>query len=305
MTRTQSGTVISTAPKTQLAMQTTSGASNWASRKSSSIAPNTAVALNSLGTCQPPLRDLAPKMARKPRVGAGASGDRRGRLGGARAEVHGEHVELADRPRVEGPVHQVAVLLDGEPAVRRRGREHLEHAITVGVGRPGRRHGLRNHVGHASSLPTVPAHRRCALRRRTTPNLRVEAGVVGDRDRRSWARSGCVRQSVSVYLRIMATTDLVLDALGDPTRRAVFERVLRGPVAVGMIASGLPVSRPAVSQHLGVLKRAGLVVDRPSGRHRVYEACPTPSHRSATTSTRSGTRRWRRSATPPSEEARR
>jgi DNA-binding transcriptional ArsR family regulator len=72
----------------------------------------------------------------------------------------------------------------------------------------------------------------------------------------------------------MATPGTVLDALGDPTRRAVFERVLRGPVAVGTIASGLPVSRPAVSQHLGVLKRAGLVVDRPSGRHRVYEVVP-------------------------------
>ena len=74
ITRTQSGTVISMAPKTQLATQTTSGASNCASRKSSSTAPNTAVALNSLGTCQPPLRDLAEKMARKPRVGAEASG---------------------------------------------------------------------------------------------------------------------------------------------------------------------------------------------------------------------------------------
>ncbi len=72
----------------------------------------------------------------------------------------------------------------------------------------------------------------------------------------------------------MTTPGTVLDALGDPTRRAVFERILRGPVAVGEIAGGLPVSRPAVSQHLGVLKRAGLVVDRPSGRQRVYEVVP-------------------------------
>jgi DNA-binding transcriptional ArsR family regulator len=72
----------------------------------------------------------------------------------------------------------------------------------------------------------------------------------------------------------MATPGTALEALGDPTRRAVFERVLRGPIAVGPLASGLPVSRPAVSQHLSVLKRAGLVVDRRHGRHRVYEAVP-------------------------------
>jgi DNA-binding transcriptional ArsR family regulator len=72
----------------------------------------------------------------------------------------------------------------------------------------------------------------------------------------------------------MATPGTALDALGDPTRRAVFERVLCGPIVVGELARGLPVSRPAVSQHLSVLKRAGLVVDRPRGRHRVYEAVP-------------------------------
>lgn len=62
-----------------------------------------------------------------------------------------------------------------------------------------------------------------------------------------------------------------LDALGDPTRRAVFERLAGGPLAVVDIAKTLPVSRPAVSQHLRVLKDAGLVVDRALGTRRVYE----------------------------------
>ena len=65
-----------------------------------------------------------------------------------------------------------------------------------------------------------------------------------------------------------------LNALGDPTRRAVFERLARGPVAVGEIADGLPVSRPAVSQHLKVLKTAGLVVDRREGNRRLYAVDP-------------------------------
>jgi DNA-binding transcriptional ArsR family regulator len=60
-------------------------------------------------------------------------------------------------------------------------------------------------------------------------------------------------------------------ALGDPTRRAIFERLVEGPHAVGELALDLPVSRPAVSQHLKVLKAAGLVVDRPAGKQRIYE----------------------------------
>ena len=64
------------------------------------------------------------------------------------------------------------------------------------------------------------------------------------------------------------------DALGDPTRRAVFERLAAGPLAVGEIASGLPVSRPAVSQHLKVLKGAGLVTDSPAGNRRLYAVDP-------------------------------
>ncbi len=63
-------------------------------------------------------------------------------------------------------------------------------------------------------------------------------------------------------------------ALADPTRRRVFERLKSGPRAVGEIARGLPVSRPAVSQHLKVLKEAGLVADRPEGTRRVYSIDP-------------------------------
>jgi DNA-binding transcriptional ArsR family regulator len=63
-------------------------------------------------------------------------------------------------------------------------------------------------------------------------------------------------------------------ALGDPTRRAIFERLADQPRAVGELASELPVSRPAVSQHLRVLKDARLVVDRPAGNRRIYQLDP-------------------------------
>jgi DNA-binding transcriptional ArsR family regulator len=61
-------------------------------------------------------------------------------------------------------------------------------------------------------------------------------------------------------------------ALGDGTRRAIFERVVERPRAVTELARELPVSRPAVSQHLKVLKSAGLVIDRPAGKQRIYQA---------------------------------
>jgi DNA-binding transcriptional ArsR family regulator len=64
------------------------------------------------------------------------------------------------------------------------------------------------------------------------------------------------------------------DALGDPTRRAIFERVVARPRAVGELAADLPVTRPAVSQHLKVLKDAGLVADRRDGNRRIYQADP-------------------------------
>jgi DNA-binding transcriptional ArsR family regulator len=63
-------------------------------------------------------------------------------------------------------------------------------------------------------------------------------------------------------------------ALADPTRREVFERLAAGPRSVGELAAHLPVSRPAVSQHLRVLKDAGLVTDRPEGARRVYQIDP-------------------------------
>jgi DNA-binding transcriptional ArsR family regulator len=63
-------------------------------------------------------------------------------------------------------------------------------------------------------------------------------------------------------------------ALGDPTRRAIFERIADRQRSVGELARELPVSRPAVSQHLKVLKDAGLVVDRPAGNRRIYQLNP-------------------------------
>jgi DNA-binding transcriptional ArsR family regulator len=63
-------------------------------------------------------------------------------------------------------------------------------------------------------------------------------------------------------------------ALGDPTRRAIFERLADRPRAVGELAGELPVSRPAVSQHLRVLKDARLVIDRRAGNRRIYQLDP-------------------------------
>ena len=72
----------------------------------------------------------------------------------------------------------------------------------------------------------------------------------------------------------MAFQSPVFSALADPTRRAIFERLGSGPLPVVAIARGLPVSRPAVSQHLKVLKDAGLVQDRAAGTRRVYHIDP-------------------------------
>lgn len=65
-----------------------------------------------------------------------------------------------------------------------------------------------------------------------------------------------------------------LTALADPTRRAVFERLRAGPCPVNVIAAGLPVSRPAVSQHLKVLRDAGLVAQHSEGTRRIYAVRP-------------------------------
>jgi DNA-binding transcriptional ArsR family regulator len=82
-------------------------------------------------------------------------------------------------------------------------------------------------------------------------------------------------EEVSVYLPFVATYQVNRwTALGDPTRRAIFERLADHPRAVGELAGELPVSRPAVSQHLKVLKDAGLVVDRAAGNRRIYQLNP-------------------------------
>ncbi|HEY9554864.1 MAG TPA: metalloregulator ArsR/SmtB family transcription factor [Allosphingosinicella sp.] len=63
-------------------------------------------------------------------------------------------------------------------------------------------------------------------------------------------------------------------ALADPTRRAIFEQLVEHPSSVGELARALPVSRPAVSQHLKVLKEAGFVTDTPAGKQRIYRVDP-------------------------------
>jgi DNA-binding transcriptional ArsR family regulator len=73
---------------------------------------------------------------------------------------------------------------------------------------------------------------------------------------------------------VSAYAERVLDALGDSTRRTVFKRLRAGARSVGEIARGMNVSRPAVSQHLKVLKAAGLVVDRAEGTRRLYAVNP-------------------------------
>jgi DNA-binding transcriptional ArsR family regulator len=65
--------------------------------------------------------------------------------------------------------------------------------------------------------------------------------------------------------------EVQLDALGDATRRGILARLLSGPLPVGELAKGFPVSRPAISQHLRLLKQADLVIDRVAGTRRVYQ----------------------------------
>jgi DNA-binding transcriptional ArsR family regulator len=72
----------------------------------------------------------------------------------------------------------------------------------------------------------------------------------------------------------MTNQEAKLDALGDPTRRAILAKLLDGPLAVGELAKDFPVSRPAISQHLKLLKDANLVIDRAEGTRRVYQLHP-------------------------------
>jgi DNA-binding transcriptional ArsR family regulator len=73
----------------------------------------------------------------------------------------------------------------------------------------------------------------------------------------------------------VSTNGIVLDALGDWTRRQIFDALKNGPQSVGELAARMPVSRPAVSQHLRVLKDAGLVLDTKDGTRRIYRVDPS------------------------------
>jgi DNA-binding transcriptional ArsR family regulator len=68
----------------------------------------------------------------------------------------------------------------------------------------------------------------------------------------------------------------LFSAIADPTRRAIVQRVARGALSAGDLATGFRISRPAVARHVGVLKRAGLLRERREGRHRFYELNPLP-----------------------------
>lgn len=110
------------------------------------------------------------------------------------------------------------------------------------------------------------------LRRRGRPARRLEDGFP-ERQRADLSLSTRLRStSVSGTLRFVVTDGVAnaWDTLGDPTRRAIVERLAVSPCAVGELASELPVSRPAVSQHLKVLKDAGLVSEEPAGTRRIY-----------------------------------
>jgi DNA-binding transcriptional ArsR family regulator len=74
---------------------------------------------------------------------------------------------------------------------------------------------------------------------------------------------------------VMTNGAAMLAALGDPSRQAILDQLADGPRAVGQIAAALPISRPAVSQHLKVLKDVGLVIDRSDGTRRLYQVDPT------------------------------
>lgn len=73
---------------------------------------------------------------------------------------------------------------------------------------------------------------------------------------------------------MLAYQEQQLDALGDPTRRGILARLLNGPLPVGKLAEGFPVSRPAISQHLRILKEARLVTDAAAGTRRLYAINP-------------------------------
>jgi DNA-binding transcriptional ArsR family regulator len=100
----------------------------------------------------------------------------------------------------------------------------------------------------------------------------------------------------------MAYAYQILDALGDPTRRLVFKRLRGRARSVGRIAERMDVSRPAVSQHLRVLKSAGLVTDRAEGNQRLYAVDREGSRPCAGGWMDSGTKRSSRSKKRPNEK---
>jgi DNA-binding transcriptional ArsR family regulator len=99
--------------------------------------------------------------------------------------------------------------------------------------------------------------------RSITRPIRVSSSLRLTQANRSWQLTD-----------VPTSPEILLDALGDPTRRAIVERLAEQPRAVGELAAGLPVSRPAVSQHLKVLKDAGLVTERAVGTRRIYRLEP-------------------------------
>jgi len=104
----------------------------------------------------------------------------------------------------------------------------------------------------------------------------IPAPYRGSDPRTAIPRRRLTAISVRYNLRLVMTNRslFVWDVLGDATRRAIFERLADRPRAVGELAAELPVSRPAVSQHLKVLKDAGLVIDRAIGTRRIYRLNP-------------------------------
>ena len=136
-----------------------------------------------------------------------------------------------------------------------------------------------------ASCPTCTASRAMAASGRRS---RGEEGRIGFFKRRETAgRRGSIHigsaplaldgtASVSLDLRLVAANRQIeaLGVLADPTRRRLFEQLARGPSPVGELAREMPVTRPAVSQHLKVLKGAGLVFDRQVGTRRLYQLDP-------------------------------
>jgi DNA-binding transcriptional ArsR family regulator len=111
---------------------------------------------------------------------------------------------------------------------------------------------------------------RCLAETRPEVEQRLEAELGEDEG--VSRLGGLTRASVSRNLPLVVTNGSeMMTALGDPTRQAIFERLSVRPTAVGELAAALPVSRPAVSQHLKVLRDVGLVVDRQEGTRRIYE----------------------------------